>query len=834
MAGFVVLSMVAAFFIQYSFLSVTKDNYPDHTDLAKFLGYFTGSLTLFTFLFKTFVYSRLMKTYGLKTSLLISPVLLGLLTILAVIIGSFYGYTSASASFAFFFLLISLGRLFSKALKDSVEAPSFKILYQSLPTNIRHDVQAKVDGTINEMAALLAGLLLAGFGLFSFIKLIHFSYFLVFIIGAWLFVAFWLYRRYRESLEKSLSSEETENIELGMNLFDLNKYIRDSIENEEQEKIKKILGFYSYLKPIEFENFISRLINNDDDTLRAYSIRSIGERSIYRAYDKLKDHSNNESLPEFRELTKKAMDQIDLPKDNIINDKDIKDLSKSSNPEDRIKAVRLIAKNKNDTNKIFLKHLLRDQDEDVKIETIKIIPEFKDTELAELLIDYLTHPYFYSYAFDALVECGDMVVDELEQSFHKSEKEDKDRIRIVKILEKVGNGKAINYLKNKLDQHNIDIFKSVLWALKNNNYQVEPDNFAQVQQIIEKHIGITGWNLAAKSSLMDDNFSEELLEAINEEIAENYEVLYLLMIIAYNPESVSHFKDNLESDTSEGISYALELLDLFLADELKPKLFPLFDDISLNERVRQLQLYYPIKKMDKEELLKSILNRDINNVNVWTKACALYSYTYLNDFKVTDDLIAQIFNPIQILSETASWIVQSKNSAVFQNCLERLDSNTRYQLNQAIVEAKENHYRLLINKVFALKNIHVFDEIPGYYITRFINCISMLDEKDFRELFTQKEKLRDSIFILMEGEVLILHNAAPIVQKVANELLDFNEIEDMVNVEVKFNSDHLRIIQLFKPSFYFEMFDYPKIIEQYVKIFNSLSPTKSLKNNGKG
>jgi ATP/ADP translocase len=132
MSIFVVMSMLAAFFIQFSFLSVTKENYPDHNDLAEFLGAFTGSLLLFTFLFKTFLYSKLMKTYGLKVSVLISSFLLGIFTAIAVLIGSVFGYTTASASFMFFFLIISLSRLFSKALKDAVEVPAFKILYQSL------------------------------------------------------------------------------------------------------------------------------------------------------------------------------------------------------------------------------------------------------------------------------------------------------------------------------------------------------------------------------------------------------------------------------------------------------------------------------------------------------------------------------------------------------------------------------------------------------------------------------------------------------------------------------------------------------------------------------
>ena len=63
-----------------------------------------------------------------------------------------------------------------------------------------------MDGTVNEIAALSSGLILAGLGVLSFIKLIHFSWVLFFIILIWVFVAFRLYSEYRKSIRKALES----------------------------------------------------------------------------------------------------------------------------------------------------------------------------------------------------------------------------------------------------------------------------------------------------------------------------------------------------------------------------------------------------------------------------------------------------------------------------------------------------------------------------------------------------------------------------------------------------------------------------------------------------
>jgi AAA family ATP:ADP antiporter len=135
---FVVLSTISVFFIYNSFLTVTRDQFPESKDLTNFLGFFISMVMIFSFLFKTFLYSRLIQMYGLKIVLIILPVLLLIVTISASAVGSIFGFTSAtSVNFTLFFILISLSQLFSLSLKNSLEVPAFKILYQPLPKSIR-------------------------------------------------------------------------------------------------------------------------------------------------------------------------------------------------------------------------------------------------------------------------------------------------------------------------------------------------------------------------------------------------------------------------------------------------------------------------------------------------------------------------------------------------------------------------------------------------------------------------------------------------------------------------------------------------------------------------
>jgi AAA family ATP:ADP antiporter len=175
MSLFIALSVVSAFFVQYSFMAVTRVQYPSAGDLAGFLGIFTGSMAIFILLVKLLGFPYLIRNYGLRTCLAISPVLLAALTAIVIISGMFMGYTPGSVSgFLFFFVLLGISRLVSRSLKDSIESPSFKVISQTIDEKDRSVVRAGIDGAVNEIAVLASGLLLVGLGVLSFINLIHF------------------------------------------------------------------------------------------------------------------------------------------------------------------------------------------------------------------------------------------------------------------------------------------------------------------------------------------------------------------------------------------------------------------------------------------------------------------------------------------------------------------------------------------------------------------------------------------------------------------------------------------------------------------------------------
>lgn len=821
MAVFVVMSMLAAFFIQYSFLSVTKDNYPDHDNMTEFLGAFTGSLLLFTFLFKTFVYSKMMKTYGLKVSILISSFLLGLFTIAAVLIGTFAGYTATTAGFIFFFLIISLSRLFSRALKDAVEVPSFKLLYQSLKAEIRHDVQAYVDGTINEIAALSAGLLLALLGLLEFFKLIHFSYSLLIILVIWFFVARKLYIEYKQALQKSLAEYKGKKHED----FDLGEILNQKIDSDnisEEQVISNLDVFYK-LHPLKYESRFEQIALHNRGELGKYAVEKILEQKLIDPIskftnDQIKGTGKKELENQYDIFVGKFGQHISKSpeKENIIQ------LSKSKNIDERLVAAFLIGKYYDDKYFVYLKALLRDLNNDVKTSAIKAVAKNNLTQFCPAIIDYLDSP-LYSIASDTLISIGKESLPYLDLAFYKTGTSHNVLLRIIRIIGEIGGEGAIKILLHKLDHPNNEILYQILNQLKKNNYKADENSIDKIHQIVDKHMGVIAWNLAASATLKETSSFIYLKESFNEELKANYDFLYMLLSMAYDAQSIMHVKENIESGTAEGASFALELLDLFIYEEIKPKLFPIIEDISIIEKIKQLQNFYPVEKLTMNELLNSIINRDINAISMWTKTCALFAFSELPNYTVTDDLVAHLYNPNDILRQTAAHSLLTHDKNYLNQIGYRIDNKYRDEFDEIFDVDAGTPSNLLIEKVFFLKSLEYFKEASGNSLIDLAKSLTEINSRAVDDLKLDILKYRNTVLFIKSGKLIISSKSSEIILD-EKDVFRFNLLMKDLTNDLVFESEAETVLYIMNENdMYIHMFDNHEIEISLLKWINTKS-----------
>jgi AAA family ATP:ADP antiporter len=708
MALFVVFLVIVTFFVHYSFLAVTKEKYPEQVDLAAFLGYFTGTLMIFSLLVKTFVYGRLLKTYGLKLALVISPLLILFFTVIAAFIGGFFGYTAAAASFTFFFLIISVSKLFAKALQDSIVAPSLKILYQSLDARIRYNVQARVDGTINEISAVSSGVILFIIGSLAFLGLIHFTYVLIFILIGWAFVSLRLYKAYKKSLSDSLARFQQTETETG--IMNTAGVIREGFTRGPEVNILNGLKISEIIDLNSFKEAVLQCLENASKLVRKFSISKIKEHGLKDTVTEIEKKSKLSA--EDRKMLKSLVDYMNDKLSADISKEKLSRLVKSASRDDRIKVARFLQEKESFDHLPTLNTLLRDNDPDVKITAIQVTSHHKVPETIPVLIDLLS-TRFYRYAFDALVQVGEKAPESLENAFYRTGISNQTLIRIIRIMERIQTPETDRYLINKINHHNHQIALQAIDSLKSRAYQADEQNIHKIIQAARTVIGILAWKLAAQYTIRENEMGPFLEKAINEEIASGFNQLFSLLSLAYDPKSIYHIRENLEAGTSESIGFAIELLDLFVADELKPVLFPVLEDTSPLEKIRQLQVEFPVDIMEPYDLVIALINRDPNYINPFTKACALLSLDDLQDIKISNDLIAQVFNSDQLLSQLAAWKIFRSERDLYGSIVERLGKERKELLNKQMELIGKNDLELIINKTFYLEKIEYFNHLSG-------------------------------------------------------------------------------------------------------------------------
>ena len=93
--------------------------------MARFLGIFTGSIMILTLFGKLLLFSYLLRNYGLKVCLTISPVLLAVFTAIAIAFGHVDGLHHGNSQRIYDILYSSRTYTGScpKSMDDSIESP---------------------------------------------------------------------------------------------------------------------------------------------------------------------------------------------------------------------------------------------------------------------------------------------------------------------------------------------------------------------------------------------------------------------------------------------------------------------------------------------------------------------------------------------------------------------------------------------------------------------------------------------------------------------------------------------------------------------------------------
>lgn len=817
---FQMLSMVALFFTAYTFLTSGKMSYPDSSDFAIFLANFMIAVMGFSFVLKTFVYSKLIKTYGLKVSLLVTPILIGILVLISAIVGTLFGYEEG-ANFVIFFLLLALVRFFSINMKDSIQTPSLRLLFQPIDSKIRYNVQAKVEGLVNEFSAVLSGLVIAVLGMLSFMELIHYSYILVLIIGAWIYITRQLYKEYQNMLRRSLvdykrkirhdsQGEVTEHIDQGK-------------ESEMAlQKIVRSLELMKEYEPTLFDIKLDQLLKDNSIKAKELAIKSIDESEVYGAIKELKKISKEDKDENIKKMANDVRTKLEKSYKEYLDQEKIIYLAKSKNIDDRVKACKIIGDSGNQEFSSLLKNLLKDLAPPVKLQAINSVVKMNNKDLWPILVDQLGNEQYRSAARSAIENIGPPILESLERAFYKSGVDNELLLAVVELYGKIDGEKSIKYLLKKLNDPNRQIVSRALHSLRMLNFSANNDDISnQIFQAIEQNVSIAAWNFAAKYDIDQQGVSEYLSEALDDELDDNYNMIFLLLSLVYDPQSIEHIRKNIESGTTESVSFAIEMLDLFIADQLKGFLFALLEDNRPEEKIRELELHFPINVYGNSDVLKQIMNRSANYLNNFTRASAIYTFLNLgeNEQIIENDIIANLFNNDPLINETAAIVMQSIDPKKYNESKERLSDEQQERLEKSIKNYKQNSFTALIEKVILLNSVDALQQKNQSLIEDIALKLSYKTAKSGTALISNGEE--NNYYFIIEGSAKCQFKQGSISFGKAQIMNDMFFLEDDdSSLKVVANSE-MSFLEMPSQEFKMLLFKYPELGEIMLFTFDN-------------
>lgn len=835
---FIMLSVSAAVFLDYAFYTTTEvmftdpvTNELDEQQLNDFLSFFSGTIMIMSFIIQSFINDIIIGRFGLKIALMTMPVILILFTIGGIVTGHIYGYETYSKEFLLFFMFTVSAKAFTASLRDALEQPAFKLFFLPFDIKIRVDVQTRIEGVMNELATLIAGGAQILLGFLVFFKLIHYTYLVIALAIMVIFIAHKLYSEYKVTLVKTLKAQKAKMENTGKkNEHTTIGVLKSEIRSSEEDRILNALRVLEKLDPIEFEFTLLDQLASPHDKIRKYAYQKLNQYECFDALEIIKKDAKKEVSEDVAVEAKRTVDSLELSANYELNDESIRKLVRSIDPLDRIQGARILTKLTDDKHVAFIIELLRDINPEVRLAAIQTAGKIKRPEVWQILIENMHLATYGNAAMSALIHTGEAGFHNVDTSFYKTGQYRNTRIRAVQIFGRVRGKRSLEFLWKKIDYPDRQIITQLLLSLSYQGFEAHDYQASRIQLVIEALIGDVAWNIKTLTEIPEEHqHDKQIRKALEEENKANYDSIFMLLAMIHDPQNVLLVKENIEANTTDSVTFALEMMDVFLNDELKPKLFPVLDDMKDEDRLEKLLNHYPPEDFSSyEDALKQIINRDYNSVTRYTKAMAIHRLQELEGAEMSYDLIANLFNPDPLLLQTAAAAIFALNKEDYHTHTRRLKPSVKKDLDKAImppvfIEKGEEFYQdlLLIERILFLKSLREFNHVQGELVSFMAEVLDELRVREGTKLIEKGDSGIEPLYLIVEGSVNLYRDGEIFKTLKSHEILG----EELLLETEYFDFDAVtgeqtRLLAFRKEELADLMSQHVELMEVYIKILN--------------
>ncbi|HSZ24444.1 MAG TPA: hypothetical protein VK766_01935, partial [Cytophagaceae bacterium] len=576
-----------------------------------------------------------------------------------------------------------------------------------------------------------------------------------------------MHQWYRIKLKDSLDSKNIvpQNNRKIISYIDELVYLSAKVE---PHKLPAHLNILSILDPISYKKAIEKLLDSEDDETQRIALYQTMDLCLLTAIPILEEVQKSKFFPVLRnrELIRKTYNRLRGSEFRLEKIKYIEQLTFSKIISERRFGALLAAYSDTSMKSKLLNKLFRDIDYKVRYNSVTAAAKSLTADLHNNMIEKLGDHSYSNAAVSAIVATGEIMLPLLESAFHLTGQEEKVQLRIIQIYGRNASNESIELLTKKLKYTNQNIVVASIDALSRCGATITGGMSIQFRRGIEEVCQLIVWNMSAYNDLVNHKASDLLILAMKSEIHYNYDSLFKLLALLYDSKSVSLVKENIKSGDPDKTEFASELLEVFVAEEIKPMLLPIISIDSYATIVYKMREYFPSEPMVFEEVLYDLIQRDYKWVNRWTKACALQELAQTGKYKNQDIFLANLVNPDALLRETAAVLLYKMDSHFFKNHLERFKLEFNYHSGKEIIsknilsEIANQKYSpaLKFEMIRFLNQVKEFEEIPGIILMELVKIMELTNYKK-NELIDRFESFDYfDYFLIQDGSVTMKIN----------------------------------------------------------------------------
>lgn len=396
----------------------------------------------------------------------------------------------------------------------------------------------------------------------------------------------------------------------------------------------------------------------------------------------------------------------------------LKELVRSNVTSERLMAARMLGDSGRYHTFRLLATLMKDTEHDVRKAAIISSGKVRRPELWPFLLENLVNPEYSHTAAEALKTTGEPVLRQLDRFFEKTGTPKQVQIKILEVMEAISGVEAIRLLRNRMHHPDGEVRFRALLSLSNLEYRAVASETSFIGETIEETVNHLTWVLASLHDLSATQGTEELKQALLQELEEKKEQVFLLLSLLYDAKTITHIRENIESKDTNARIYALEISDMTVSADIRDFFFPIFDDLAIHDRLQKLSHRFPQEKMEPFDRVCDIINQEQARVNHWTRSCAINALqvTGAHDPDMTASLLAaNLVHPDRLIGEVAAWNLFNMFQDYYFDTLVRFDKHGTLRLEPVTAKIKRRAAGsdlLIFEKIVLLKAGELFAPVP--------------------------------------------------------------------------------------------------------------------------